>query len=250
MQIIICEDPEKLGKRSGKLAGKIIRKAIREKGTSKIILATGTSQLETLNQLLHEEDIDWSKVVVFHLDEYIGLPITHPGSFRKYLKERFIDKISGLGNYFLIDGEADQEMECKRLGDIISKNLIDVALVGIGENGHLAFNDPPANFQTEKPYLVVELDEPCRKQQFNEGWFKTIHEVPTKAISMSVKQIMKSRHIVCSVPDSRKADAISDCLGGRVTNAHPASILQEHPNCTVFLDKTSAALLNKKEKTV
>ena len=249
MNIEISKNPEELGKLAASAAAELIRAAILEKGTSNIILATGTSQFEILNQLVHEPDIDWSKVAVFHLDEYIGLSVTHPASFRKYLKERFINKV-GPGSVFLINGETDPEEECKRLGNIISNHTIDVALVGIGENGHLAFNDPPADFKTENPYIVVDLDQPCRKQQFNEGWFKTLNEVPTKAISMSIKQIMKSRHIVCSVPDTRKAKAVKDCLEKEISNAHPASILQAHPNCNVYLDITSAALLNTKKKII
>lgn len=249
MKINISKDPSELGKTAGSTAGELIRAAIAEKGTSNIILATGTSQFETLNQLVHEPDIDWSKVAVFHLDEYIGLSITHPASFRKYLKERFINRLS-LGSIFLINGETDPEDECKRLGNSISNHPIDVALVGIGENGHLAFNDPPADFETEKPFIVVDLDEPCRRQQFDEGWFKILNEVPTKAISMSIKQIMKSKHIVCSVPNSRKAYAVKNCLEMEITNLHPASVLQSHSNCIVYLDVASATLLNTKEKMI
>ncbi len=245
MKINICKDPVEMGKTAGNTAAQLIRSAIAKNGTANIILATGTSQFETLNQLISEPGIDWSKVFIFHLDEYIGLPITHPASFRKYLKERFIDKVGSVGSAFLINGETEPEEECRRLGELILKHPIDVALVGIGENGHLAFNDPPADFDTEKSYLVVELDEPCRKQQFNEGWFKTIEDVPRQAISMSIKQILKSNHIICSVPDERKAQAVKDCLENEVTNMHPASILQEHPHCIVYLDTASAGLLTK-----
>lgn len=243
MEIAIKKNPVELGKKAGKYAGKLIRKTILEKGRANIILATGASQFETLNQLLQESNIDWAKVTVFHLDEYIGLPITHQASFRKYLKDRFIDKLSNLGGYHLINGENNPEEECKRIGGIILKHPIDVALCGIGENGHLAFNDPPADFLTEDPYIVVNLDELCRKQQFNEGWFKSLDSVPKKAISMSIKQILKSEHIVCSVPDKRKAKAVKDCLENGITNIHPASILKQHPNCNIYLDKESGALL-------
>ncbi len=181
---------------------------------------------------------------MFHLDEYIGLSETHPASFRKYLQERFIAKIQSLKTAYLINGETNFWQECKRLNKLISQHEIDVALVGIGENGHLAFNDPPADFETEEPYIVVELDEACRKQQMNEGWFKTFDEVPQKAISMSIKQIMKSKNIICSVPDKRKATAIKNCFENKVSNLHPASILQTHKNCVVYLDKNSASLLH------
>lgn len=246
MKIVIAETSKELGQKAGREAAALIRQIIAEKGQANIILATGTSQFETISQLISENDIDWSKVTMFHLDEYIGLPSTHGASFRKYLKERFLEKVSTVPAHFLIDGEADLNGELERLGDAISRHPIDVALVGIGENGHLAFNDPPADFETQEPYLVVNLDEPCRLQQMNEGWFATLDEVPTQAISMSVKQIMKSGHILCSVPDLRKAQAVRDSLEEEVSTLYPASILQLHENCTLFLDTDSASLSSEK----
>jgi glucosamine-6-phosphate deaminase len=243
MEIIIGNNVSELGKAAGSEAATLIRQAIAERGSANIILATGTSQFETLNQIVSEQGIDWSKVVMFHLDEYIGLPITSKASFRKYLKERFIEKLPSLKAAHLINGEEDAAKECKRLGDLIKKHPIDVALVGIGENGHLAFNDPPADFETEEPYIVVELDEACREQQLGEGWFETFDDVPHQAISMSIKQIMKSKHIICCVPDSRKAIAVKNTLEHPVSNLYPASILQLHPHCTIYLDKRSALLL-------
>ena len=243
MKVEIYNTSHELGKAAGIQAAQLIRSAIEKNGTANIILATGTSQLETLKQLIAEY-IDWSKVVMFHLDEYIGLPVTHPASFRKYLQERFLSKVSSLKAVILIDGEADPQQECERLGELITAHPIDVALVGIGENGHLAFNDPPADFETETPYIVVNLDAACRKQQMGEGWFKSIADVPQKAISMSVRQIMKSKNIICSVPDERKAIAVKKCLGQGVSNLYPASILQTHANCIVYLDKASASLLH------
>ena len=180
---------------------------------------------------------------MFHLDEYIGLPITHGASFRKYLKERFLEKVGNLKDYYLIDGEVDPVQETKRLGSLIQNHPIDVALVGIGENGHLAFNDPPADFETEEPYLVVDLDQACRAQQFNEGWFPNLEAVPAQAISMSIRQIMKSKSIICSVPDERKANAVKDCVKNPVSNLFPASILQQHGDCTLYLDTASASLI-------
>ena len=244
MLVNISANTEELGKVAGVAAAELIRKAIAENGSANIILATGTSQFQTLHQLVSEPGIDWSKVIMFHLDEYIGLSTTHPASFRKYLQERFISKVPALKAAYLINGETDPKEECQRLGQFISKHPVDVALVGIGENGHLAFNDPPADFETEQPYLVVELDEPCRRQQLGEGWFKSIEEVPSKAISMSVKQIMKSKHIICSVPDERKAAAVKNTLEQNVSNLYPASILQKHPDCTLYLDKASASQLS------
>lgn len=246
MNIQIFESAQELGKAAGAKASALIKEAIKENGTANIILATGASQFETLKELINAKDIDWSKVVMFHLDEYIDLPVTHGASFSKYLKERFIDKISQLKAVYLINGENDPKEECKRLNDLIKQFPIDVALVGIGENGHLAFNDPPADFETEDPYIVVTLDEPCRMQQLGEGWFKNLDEVPKQAISMSIKQIMKSKNIICSVPDSRKAIAVKNTLEQEVSNLYAASILQAHTNCYCYLDVASAALLTKK----
>lgn len=244
MEFNVKNNPVELGKAAGSAAAELIRQTITGKGSANIILATGTSQFETLNQLIAEPDIDWSKVVMFHLDEYIGLPESAPASFRKYLKERFLTKVPALKAAHLVNGEAGSQAECNRLGDLISKHPIDVALVGVGENGHLAFNDPPADFETEQAYIIVDLDEKCRSQQFAEGWFKSIDEVPRQAISMSIKQIMKSKHIICSIPDSRKAEAVKNVLEQPVSNNYPSTILQLHPDCTCFLDQNSAALLS------
>jgi glucosamine-6-phosphate deaminase len=247
MKIEIYNTVQELSIASGKKAARLIREAIEKNGTANIILATGTSQFETLKQLI-SEDIDWTKVTMFHLDEYIGLPITHPASFRKYLRERFISKVPSLKAAYLINGETNPQQECDRLGKLITQHPIDIALVGIGENGHLAFNDPPADFKTEQPYIVVELNEACRKQQMGEGWFKTIADAPQRAISMSIKQIIKSKNIICAVPDARKAVAVKNCLEQGVSNLYPASILQTHQNCIIYLDKESSALLTPAEK--
>jgi glucosamine-6-phosphate deaminase len=170
MFIRITNDSQEAGIEAGKKAASLIRWAIASKGNATIILATGSSQFETLNQLAKEEGIEWNKVMMFHLDEYIDLPVSHKASFRKYLQERFIEKVPTLNNVNLINGETDPEQECRRLEGLVLKSPVDVALVGIGENGHLAFNDPPADFETERAYLVVKLDEQCRQQQVNEGW--------------------------------------------------------------------------------
>ena len=244
MNLKIFPNAVELGKSAGIAAANLIRLAIAAKGIAHIIMATGTSQFETINHLVKEKDIDWSKVTMFHLDEYIGLPVKHPASFRNYLKERFLNKLPSLKASYLINGETDASNECDRLNDLISQHIIDVALVGIGENGHLAFNDPPADFETKQPYIIVALDEACRQQQLGEGWFTTIEEVPSHAISMSVQQILKSTHIICSVPDSRKAMAVKNTTEQVVSKLYPASILQLHPNCDLYLDKASAALLS------
>ncbi|RLD66204.1 MAG: glucosamine-6-phosphate deaminase [Bacteroidetes bacterium] len=241
MNVIISKTKEELGHKAALNGSKLINEAIKKNGKANIIVATGASQFEMLSELI-KIDIDWSKVTGFHLDEYIGLPITHPASFRKYLKERFVDKIN-INQFFYVNGDSEPTQECDRLANIINQHPIDVAFVGIGENSHLAFNDPPADFETTEPYLVVELDEDCKKQQMGEGWFKTIDDVPQKAISMSIKQIMKSKNIICTVPDSRKAWAVQNAVEGNVTNQIPASILQNHKNSWLYLDEGSAANL-------
>ncbi len=245
MKTIICSNKTELGKQSAEEGSESIRQALSENGTATIIVATGASQFDTLAALIEQPGIDWSKVTAFHLDEYIGVPVTHPASFRKYLKERFVDKVP-VGTFNYIDGEGDAAAECARLGKLIDSHTVDVAFVGIGENGHLAFNDPPADFETEKPYLVVDLDEDCRQQQFGEGWFDSLEAVPKQAISMSIRQILKSKHIICSVPDKRKAEAVRNSSEGAVSNQVPASIMQEHARTTLYLDNDSASLLTKK----
>ena len=245
MQSFVFSTKEEMGQAAAVEAAAEIKKAIEARGEANIILATGTSQYETLKNLVHCQGIDWSKVTMFHLDEYIGLGEEHPASFRRYLKERFLQKVTHLKAVHFIDGDTgDPIAECKRLEQIIAAYLIDVALVGIGENGHLAFNDPPADFETEEAYIVVELDKRCRKQQLKEGWFATLEQVPQRAISMGIRQIMKSSCIIVSVPDQRKAGAVKHTLQGEVTNMCPASILQRHPKCKIFLDNAAASLLS------
>ncbi|MEI6056726.1 MAG: glucosamine-6-phosphate deaminase [Lentisphaerota bacterium] len=222
----------------------IIKKAIAERGEANVILATGASQFEMLKHLISIKGIDWSKVTAFHLDEYIGLSETHPASFRKYLKERFLLKVKSLKSFNFVNGTAENILEeCAKLDSLIKKNPIDVAFVGIGENGHLAFNDPPADFEIDKAYIVVNLDEDCRKQQLGEGWFKTLNDVPKQAISMSIRQIMKSKHIIVTVPDKRKALAVKNTLNQEVSNKFPASILRNHPSCALYLDSGSASMI-------
>lgn len=243
MEILISENPPELGIRAAATGAGLIRKAILEKGHANIILATGASQFETLKALVLEK-VDWTRVTAFHLDEYIGLPAAHPASFRKYLQERFAGLVP-VKEFVFVNGNADPQQECIRLGQRIARHPIDVAFIGIGENGHLAFNDPPADFETEVPYLVVTLDEACRRQQMGEGWFASVQDVPQQAISMSVRQIMKSQAIICAVPDQRKAIAVRDTLKGPVTPVIPASILNHHKSAWLFLDRESASLLSQ-----
>jgi glucosamine-6-phosphate deaminase len=235
----ILPDKVELGRAAAAQASATIGAAIAARGMARIIAATGASQFEFL-QALRELDVDWSKIEMFHLDEYIGLPITHPASFRKYLLERLIEP-TGLSRYHLLDGEADPVRTCQEVGARLSAAPIDIAFVGIGENGHLAFNDPPADFETEAPYLIVQLDEDCRRQQLGEGWFQTLADVPTQAISMSVQQILKAREIVCVVPDARKARAVRNCLLEEISPRYPASILRRHENVFLYLDPDSSA---------
>lgn len=244
MKLTIYPDKTIMGSEAARCASELLQQAITNRGEANLILATGASQFELLQSLVTRE-VDWSKVTVFHLDEYIGLPMTHPASFRKYLRERFEQKVPGLHQFYYVNGETDSREECQRLGKLISGKAVDVACIGIGENGHLAFNDPPADFETNEPFLIVNLNEACRKQQVGEGWFTSLAEVPSQAISMSIRQIMKSEAIVCTVPDSRKAEAVKNTVEGPVTNRVPASILQTHPRCWLFLDEPAAGKLNK-----
>ena len=248
MNIFIYKNEIALGKAAGEKAAQLIREAIANNGTANIILATGTSQFETLKALVSAKDIPWDKVVMFHLDEYISLPITHPASFRKYLHERFLSQVARLKDAWLINGEGDPVEECRRLSDLIRNHLIDVALIGIGENGHLAFNDPPADFETEEPYIIVDLNDACKRQQLEEGWFTSVDEVPQQAISMSIKQILKSKNIICSVPGERKAEAVKHTLENEISNLYPSTILRTHSHCSLFIDDKSASGLRADTK--
>lgn len=243
MELYLCSDAKDLGRRAAGAAAACIREAIGECGTACVVFPAGASPIEMLTNLMAAADIDWSKVVGFHLDEYLDLPPTHPASFRKFLAERVIRDLR-FREFHLIDGEADPQRECRRVSDLIAKHTVDLALIGIGENGHLAFNDPPADFETQEPFLVVELDEKCRRQQLGEGWFPALSDVPRRAISMTIPQILKARTLVCSVPDRRKAPAVRDALADAVTPAVPASILKRHPRTLLFLDPPAAELLS------
>lgn len=244
MELHTATDTQQLGAEAAAAGAGRIRRAIADRGAAGIILATGASQFETLAALVDEADIDWSVVTVFHLDEYIGIGADHPASFRRYLRERFEERVGPLAAFHYVAGDApDPDAETQRLGTLIADHIIDVAFIGIGENGHLAFNDPPADFATEKPYIVVELDAACRRQQMGEGWFDSVDHVPRRAISMSINRIMKSRTLVVSVPDARKAEAVRCAIEGPVLPSCPASMLQRHPDCRIYLDTDSSSLL-------
>lgn len=246
VKIIIGTDKEDMAIRAACAAAEKIRRAIAENGAARVIVATGASQFEFLAALVAQPDIDWTKVTGFHLDEYVGLPVSHKASFRAYMRERFVSQTpQPMAAFVEVDGEAaDPDAEIDRLEALLRAAPIDVACVGIGENGHLAFNDPPADFDTDRAYKIVPLDEKCRRQQVGEGWFATVDDVPANAFSMTIKQIMWAKAIVCTCPDARKAEAVKGAAEGPVTNLLPASVLQLHPDCALFLDPASAALLS------
>lgn len=242
MNLKVFPDKKSLASAAAAQAATVLRHAIEQHGSARIIAATGAAQFEFLECLTQTRDIDWKQVEMFHLDEYLGLPASHPASFRRFLHERLIDK-AGITRFHLLDGERDPSEVIAELTAEIRKAPIDVAFVGIGENGHLAFNDPPADFETDEAYIVVDLDEACRRQQLGEGWFKSLEEVPRRALSMTVKQVLKARLIICVVPDARKAPAVAKCFQGAISPMAPSSILRTHPNAFVYLDENSAALL-------
>ncbi len=247
MNLHVYESELSLAAAAAERASVVLNRALEEKKAVRLIVATGNAQFKFLEKLYERTDIDWSRITLFHLDEYVGLPRTHPASFAGYIQSRIVDKLHP-GKAFLIDGSApDPEAERRRISSLVAKAPVDVAFVGIGENGHLAFNDPPADFETDEPYLVVDLDERCRLQQVGEGWYSDLAEVPRQAFSMSIKQIMKCTTILAIVPEKRKAEAAQACLSktAKVAPEHPASILKTHPDVHVYLDADSASLLDR-----
>ena len=245
LKIEVFKTKEACGAAAADRGADILKQTIAAKGRAGFIVATGASQFDFLKALTQKKGISWLLTTMYHLDEYIGFTADHPASFRRYLKERLVDVVRPGAVHFIRGEASDAAAECRRLNEIISQDKIDVAFVGIGENGHLAFNDPPADFDTEVPYIIVELDEACRQQQFGEGWFASLQEVPTTAISMSIQQIMKSGTIICTVPDARKARAVKQCFEGEISSMHPASILRNHPRAFVYLDEDAASLLSR-----
>ncbi|KGM42532.1 glucosamine-6-phosphate deaminase [Alkalispirochaeta odontotermitis] len=245
MKIEVLKSKAECGAAAAARGAQILKQTLAAKGRAGFIVATGASQFDFLKALTQSNGIAWHNTVMYHLDEYIGITEDHPASFRRYLKERLVDVVQPGAVHFIRGQTSDPAAECRRMNAIISKDKIDVAFVGIGENGHLAFNDPPADFETDQPFIIVGLDKACRQQQFGEGWFASLEDVPATAISMSIKQIMKSETIICTVPDERKARAVKQCFEGDVSPMHPASILREHPDAFVYLDADSAALLSR-----
>ena len=249
MEIRVFKDKQSMAQAAAAKAGNAIKNAIAAKGEARIIAATGASQFEFLDVLTQLQGIDWSRTEMFHLDEYVGIPETHPASFRNYLRKRLIEK-TGIKKFHLLDGSGDTSSAIREVSAALQSAPIDVAFVGIGENGHLAFNDPPADFNAAGSYIVVNLDDACRRQQLGEGWFPTFEDVPKQAISMTIPQILKAKEILTIAPDSRKAAAVKACLEGPISNLAPASVLQNHPNTTVYLDEPSAAQLTSTTKVV
>ena len=244
MLLRVFQDKVSLGRAAAEQASAAIRRALAERGQARIIAATGASQFDFLNAITTTPGIDWARVEGFHLDEYVGLSATHPASFRKFLKERLVSK-TGIAKFHFIEGDAaDPSAVAREVGEQLASGPIDVAFLGIGENGHIAFNDPPADFTTEDPYLIVNLDEACRRQQVGEGWFADISQVPTRAVSMSPRQILKAEELIVIVPDKRKAQAVKACFEGEISPMAPSSILRRHSNATVYLDTDSASLLS------
>ncbi|MDP9097205.1 MAG: glucosamine-6-phosphate deaminase [Pseudomonadota bacterium] len=239
----VSPTPLELGRRAATKGAEALRTALSRQGRARAILATGASQFATLDHLVREPGIDWSRVTVFHLDEYIGLPPDHPASFRRYLRERFVARVGSV-DFIPVEGDAPAQDEIVRLGALLAQAPVDVCFAGLGENCHVAFNDPPADFITENPFLVVTLDEACRRQQLGEGWFATLDDVPTTALSMSIRQIMRSTMLILSVPERRKAAAVRDMLHQPIDPRYPGTILREHANAHLFVDTESASLAN------
>ena len=242
MEVRIFPTKGEVGAAAAAAGAEKIREALVDRGEARIVMASAASQFEVVEALTREPDIAWERVTLFHLDEYIGIPMDHPAS----LRERFVARLPGkLKAFYAIEGENEARVECVRVGGVLAGEAPAVAFIGIGENGHIAFNDPPADFETEAPYLVVELDGVCRQQQVGEGWFPDLAAVPTHAISMSVQQILKADRIICVVPDDRKADAVQKTVEGGVNPDVPATILQDHGDCMLFLDEPAASLLQR-----
>ncbi|NLO03628.1 MAG: glucosamine-6-phosphate deaminase [Bacteroidales bacterium] len=243
LKVKVYNETEEMGIAAANFVADQLKAVIAEKGSANLILATGASQYAFI-QNFQKLDVDWKKITVFHLDEYKGLPETHPASFRKYLKERILDIVKPKEVHYLEGDAADIDAEIKRYEDLLKSHPVDVACIGIGENGHIAFNDPPvADFNDPHLVKVVELDDDCRTQQLGEGWFPTFDDVPTHALSLTITAIMNCKTISCVVPDERKAQAVYNTLNQEISTACPATILRKHPDTVLFLDKASASLI-------
>ncbi|MCL2363737.1 MAG: glucosamine-6-phosphate deaminase [Defluviitaleaceae bacterium] len=244
MEMHVLETPQQLGEQAAKKTAHYINEAIQKKGAARLLMSTGASQFDTISHL-RKADIDWTKVEMFHLDEYIGVDATHPASFVKYLKERFVGDDIPLKATHYIDGTRPPQEVIAEITAEINKAPIDVALIGIGENAHIAFNDPPADFDTTDAFIIVNLDDGCKQQQVREGWFPTLDDVPKQAITISVQEILKCKAVISAVPHKEKAKAIHATVTQEVNNLVPATILKTHPDWTLYTDKASASLLDE-----
>lgn len=233
---------EEMAGAAARHAAGCLRQLLQARETVRLLAATGASQIEFLDRLTAEPNLDWRRVELFHLDEYVGIGLEHPASFARYIKDRIIDP-TGIGRYHLLDGTRDPAHVSAEMAREIGKAAIDIAFVGIGENGHLAFNDPPANFDAEQKYFVVKLDEACRRQQVGEGWFRSIEDVPKQAVTISIPALLEAKEIICVVPDRRKARAVASAFERPISPRVPASALRMHPNATIYLDREAASLL-------
>lgn len=248
MKVQVCDDSEMLAQQAANQAAEILTNVVATQGSARLLLSTGASQLGVLKALAQTK-VQWNCIEVFHLDEYIGIPASHPASFRKYIKERFVNVVHPQKMYY-VDGDGDIQRTLEQLSKEVQRKPIDLALIGIGENAHIAFNDPPANFETERPYITVQLDEDCKFQQVREGWFESVADVPSHAITMTPLQILQSRVIISCVPYEVKANAIKRMLKSDVTNQIPATILKRHKDVTLYLDHDSASLIDEQVEMV
>lgn len=233
------------GTAAAEKAAEIIRSAIAGQGIARVIAATGNSQIPLVNALV-EQDIDWHRVELFHMDEYAGMAADHPSSFRHWIRTRISDKVRPFKTHYLNGDAADLEHEMSSYTDLLAAEPIDLAFVGVGENGHIAFNDPPvANFNDPKMVKLIELDAACRRQQAGEGHFKDVDSVPKTALTITCTGLFRAKAWVCNVPDRRKAIAVRDALEGPISEKCPASLIRRHPHSYVFLDSDSASLLTR-----
>jgi glucosamine-6-phosphate deaminase len=244
MKTIICKDKDDLGRQAAQRGVELIRRAIDNKGRANIVVGTGPSQFGVFDGLIAAEGVDFSRVVMFHLDEYVGIDESHAASFRGMLRRMLVERLTPRPEAFYVNGQHDLDAELRTLAELMHEYPLDVAFLGIGENGHLAFNDPPADFDTQEPFIVVDLADSCKRQQVGEGHFPSIDAVPPRAITMSIHRMMTAEHIVCAVPDKRKAEAVRGAIEGPITNECPASILQRHQDAVVYLEPDSASLLS------
>ena len=243
MQVCVYGTNDELGVAAADDLVRILVDAIAERGEAAIIVATGNSQLSFMKALRAREEIDWSKVHVFHMDEYLGIPANHPASFRRYIREKLTDIVDARA-FFGVEGDApDVEAEMARYAALLHQYEPVACVLGIGENGHLAFNDPPADFQHPEPIQVVTLAESARLQQVGEGHFASLEEVPEQAITLTIPTLLKPPSVLAVVPEARKASAVQAALEGPITPDCPASILRTHGHVTLYLDTESAALL-------